>query len=84
MVVLVGMGENMAERFLPIYLMALGGGFISVGFLNGMDNLLGALYSFPGGYLADRLGTKRALLVFNLIAMAGFLDRHPRSRPGRR
>ena len=25
MVVLVGMGEKMAERFLPIYLLALGG-----------------------------------------------------------
>jgi Zn-dependent protease len=67
MVILVGMGEHMAEQFLPLYLLALGGGFISVGFLNGMDNLLGALYSFPGGYLSDRLGTKRALLVFNLI-----------------
>ncbi len=72
MVVLVGMGEKMGERFLPIYLITLGGGALSVGLLNGMDNLLSALYSFPGGYLADRLGTKRALLVFNLIAMAGF------------
>lgn len=73
MVILVGMGEHMAEQFLPLYLLALGGGFISIGFLNGMDNLLGALYSFPGGYLSDRLGTKRALLVFNLISMTGFL-----------
>jgi len=73
MVILVGMGEHMAEQFLPAYLVALGAGFISVGFLNGMDNLLGALYSFPGGYLADRLGTKRALLIFNLASMAGFL-----------
>lgn len=72
MVVLVGMGENMAERFLPIYLIALGGGALSVSFLNGMDNLLSALYSFPGGYLSDRLGYKRALAVFNLIAMAGY------------
>jgi MFS family permease len=73
MVILVGMGEHMAEQFLPLYLLALGGGFISVGFLNGMDNLLGALYSLPGGYLSDRLGTKRALLIFNLASMAGFL-----------
>jgi MFS family permease len=72
MAVLVGMGENLAEQFLPLYLMALGGGFISVGFLNAMDNLLGALYSFPGGYLSDHLGTKRALLIFNLMSMAGF------------
>ena len=73
MVVLAGMGENMAEQFLPLYLIALGGGFISVGVLNAMDNLLGALYAFPGGYLADRLGTKRALLVFNGLSMIGFL-----------
>jgi MFS family permease len=73
MVVLVGMGERMSERFLPVYLMALGGGALSIGLLSGLDNLLSALYSFPGGYLSDRIGTKRALLVFNLIAMAGFV-----------
>ena len=73
MVILVGMGERMAERFLPIYLIALGGSILSVGLLNAMDNLLSALYAFPGGYLADRFGTKRALLIFNIIAMGGFL-----------
>jgi len=73
MVILVGMGEKMAERFLPIYLLALGGGALSIGFLNGLDNLLSALYSFPGGYLSDRFGIKRALLVFNSVAMMGFL-----------
>jgi MFS family permease len=73
MVILVGMGERMAERFLPIYLLALGGGALSIGLLNGMDNLLSALYSFPGGYLSDRFGTKRALLIFNTVAMCGFL-----------
>jgi MFS family permease len=73
MVILLGMGERMAERFLPIYLMALGGGAMSIGLLNGLDNLLSALYSFPGGYLADRIGYKRALFLFNLVAMLGFL-----------
>jgi MFS family permease len=72
-VILVGMGEKMAERFLPLYIIALGGSTIAVGLLNGMDNLLSALYSFPGGYLSDRLGYKKALLIFNLIAMLGFL-----------
>lgn len=72
MVILVGMGEKLAERFLPIYLIALGGSAISIGLLNGMDNLLSALYSFPGGYLSDRLGYKRALLVFNLVAIGGY------------
>jgi MFS family permease len=73
MVILVGMGERMAERFLPIYLIALGGGPIVIGLLNGLDNLLSALYAFPGGYLSDRLGFKKALLVFNLLAMFGYL-----------
>lgn len=73
MVILVGMGEKMAERFLPIYLMALGGGALVIGLLGGLQNLLGALYSFPGGYLADRIGTKRALLAFNLMAMLGYV-----------
>jgi len=73
MVMFVGLGEHMAEQFLPLYLIALGGGFISVGFLNAMNNLLGALYSFPGGYLSDRLGAKRALLLFNGLSVVGFL-----------
>ncbi len=73
MVVCLGLGERMAERFLPIYILALGGGAIGVGLLNGLDNLLSALYSFPGGYIADRFGTKRALLLFNLLAVAGYL-----------
>ena len=73
MVILVGLGEKMAERFLPLYLMALGGGAFSIGLLNGLDNLLSALYSFPGGYASDKLGYKRALLLFNLIAMSGYV-----------
>jgi MFS family permease len=73
MVILVGMGERMAERFLPIYLIAIGGSVLSIGLLNGLDNLLSALYAYPGGYLSDKIGTKRALLVFNIFAMFGYL-----------
>ncbi len=72
MVLLVGLGERLAERFLPIYLLALGAGMAVPGVLNAMDNLLSALYSFPGGYLSDRLGYKRALLVFNLVSLLGY------------
>jgi MFS family permease len=73
MVILVGMGEKLGERFLPIYILALGGTSYAIGLLNGLDNLLSALYSYPGGYLSDRLGYKRALAVFNLVAMAGYV-----------
>jgi MFS family permease len=73
MVILVGLGEKMAERFLPLYLVALGGGAYSIGLLNGLSNLLNALYSYPGGYICDRLGYKRALVLFNVVAMVGYL-----------
>ncbi len=73
MVLLLGLGERMAERFLPLYLLALGGGALTISLFQGMNVLLGAVYSYPSGYLADRLGAKRALLVFNLLAMAGYL-----------
>ncbi len=73
MVVLVGLGEKLAERFLPLYLITLGGGALAVGLLNALDNLLSALYSLLGGHLADRLGIKRSLLLFNALALAGFL-----------
>lgn len=73
MVILVGLGEKMAERFLPLYLVALGGGAFSVGLLNGMDNLLSALYAYPGGYFSDKFGYKRALVLFNLVAILGYL-----------
>lgn len=72
MVVLIGLGEKMAERFLPIYLLALGGSIYAVGNLNAIDNLLSALYSFPGGYLSDKLGYKKALMVFNVISLVGY------------
>ena len=73
MVILVGMGEKLGERFLPIYILALGGSAYAIGLLNGLDNLLSALYSFPGGYLSDRLGYKRALAAFNLVSMLGYI-----------
>jgi MFS family permease len=73
MVILILMGERMAERFLPVYLLAIGGSALTVGLLNGLDNFLSAIYAFLGGYISDRFGTKRALLFFNFAAMAGFL-----------
>ena len=72
-VIFIGIGEKMAERFLPLYLLAIGGSVFTVGFLNGMDNLLSALYSFPGGYISDKIGSKKAIILFTLLAMFGYL-----------
>ena len=77
MVVLVGLGEKIFERFLPIYLIALigAGPFANtiIGLLNGLNNLLNALYSFPAGYISDKFGYKKALTIFNISAMIGYL-----------
>ncbi len=71
--ILVGIGEKMAERFLPLYILAIGGSTWVVGGLNAMDNLLSALYSLPGGYAADKIGFKRSLFLFTVLAMGGYL-----------
>lgn len=72
MVILIGLGERIGSRFIPKYLETLGGTALVIGLYGAMENLLGALWALPGGILSDRLGTKRALAVFNLIAMVGY------------
>ncbi len=72
MVVLLGLGEKMGERFLPVYLLALGGSTWAVGLLNAMDNFLSAIYAYIGGTVSDRLGYKRALFLFTGISLAGY------------
>lgn len=67
------LGERMAGRFLPIYILAVGGSSVIVGLSNAFNNLLGGLYSLPGGYLADRIGYKKSLIIFDAIAMLGYL-----------
>ena len=72
-VLFLELGERLGERFLPIYILAVGGSAWIVGLSNALDNLLGALYSLPGGYLSDRLGYKKSLILFNIISMLGYL-----------
>ena len=72
-VVLVGLGEKMAERFLPLYIVALGGSALAVSSLNALDNFLSAVYSLIGGFVSDRLGYKKALVAFTALALFGYL-----------
>lgn len=73
MVVLVGLGERMAVCFLPKYLTNLGASTTAIGLYGGLQQLLSSFYSYAGGYLSDRLGHRRALMLFNLMALPGFL-----------
>jgi predicted MFS family arabinose efflux permease len=72
MAIVLGMGEKLGERFLPVYLLAIGGTTFAVGLLNSMDNFLSAIYSYIGGYISDWLGYKKALMVYTYIAMFGY------------
>ncbi len=73
MVILLGMGEKMGERFLPIYLLAIGGSVYAVGFLNALDNFLSAIYSWIGGYVSDKVGYKKALIIYTTVSIFGYL-----------
>lgn len=73
MVILLGMGEKMGERFLPIYLLAIGGSVYAVGFLNALDNFLSAIYSWIGGFVSDKVGYKKALMIYTVISIFGYL-----------
>lgn len=59
-------------RFVPKYLESLGAGALVIGLYDAIKTLLGAVYAYPGGVLADRWGHRRALVAFNLVSIAGY------------
>jgi MFS family permease len=67
-----GFGEELWFRYLPAYLRFLGASPVLVGLFGTGKDLLDAGYAYPGGLVADRLGSRRALLVFGLLTTAGF------------
>src|ERR671939_1065350 len=69
-VFLLGLGEELWKKFLPKYLEALGAGPGVIGLFGTAEDFFDALYQYPGGWLADRLGRRRAFLIFIVIASA--------------
>jgi len=70
---IVGMGEQLWNGFTPRYLQELGAGALVIGLYGTLTDLTEAVYPYPGGVLADRLGRKRALVLFTLLAAAGYI-----------
>lgn len=68
----LGMGEELWVRFVPKYLELLGAGVAGVALYGTLRDLLDAVYPYPGGWLADRLGRRTALILFALLAAAGY------------
>jgi len=69
---LLALGENLWRRFLPRYLQALGAPITAIGLFGTIEDLLDGLYQYPGGWIADRFGRRRALLSFIALAGVGY------------
>jgi len=73
LIILILTGEKIWERFIPKYLEGIGGSLIIIGGFGFLQNFLAAFWSLPGGYIADMIGNKKAFLVFNLMAIGGYV-----------
>lgn len=72
-VFLIGLGEELWKKYLPKYLEALGASAPIIGLFGTAENFLDAVYQYPGGWLADRVGRRRAFMVFVALASTGYL-----------
>ena len=72
-IVVLGMGEELWVRFIPKYLEVLGASALAIGAYGSYKKVVDAVYQYPGGWLSDHLGRKRALVLFNVVAASGYL-----------
>jgi len=70
---LLALGENLWKRFLPKYLEALGAPVTAIGLFGTCQDFLDGVSQYPGGWIADRYGRRRALLLFVTLAMVGYV-----------
>ena len=69
---LMALGENLWRRFIPKDLEALGAPVVAIGAYGSTENLLDGLYQYPGGWVGDRHGRRRALLLFVSLGAVGY------------
>jgi len=72
-VFLLGFGEELWKKFLPKYLEALGASIPVIGLFGTAEDFLDAIYQYPGGWIADRFGRRRAFFLFLGLAFIGYL-----------
>ncbi|HKS04911.1 MAG TPA: MFS transporter [Gemmatimonadaceae bacterium] len=70
---LVTFGEELWKRFVPKYLEALGAPVTAIGAYGTTRDFVDGVYQYPGGYVADHYGRRRALLLFIGLAAIGYL-----------
>ena len=69
----LALGEELWQAYLPAYLTALGASGVAVGLFGSLRDLLDSAYQYPGGWVADQIGRRRALLLFTGLATIGYL-----------
>lgn len=69
---LLALGENLWKRFVPKYLEALGAPVTAIGLYGSCQDFLDGIYQYPGGWIGDRYGRRRALLLFVTLAAIGY------------
>jgi MFS family permease len=72
-VFILGLGEELWKKFLPKYLEALGATTGVIGLFGTAKDFFDAVYQYPGGWIADRFGRRRAFLIFVTLASAGYV-----------
>ena len=72
-VFLLGFGEELWKKFLPKYLEALGASTPIIGLFGTAEDFFDAVYQYPGGWIADHLGRRRAFLIFITLSSAGYV-----------
>ncbi|HEY0376742.1 MAG TPA: MFS transporter [Pyrinomonadaceae bacterium] len=72
-ILLLGFGEELWKKFLPKYLEALGASKAVIGLFGTTKDFFDAVYQYPGGWLADHLGRRRAFVAFVALASVGYL-----------
>ena len=70
--VLAGTGERLWLGFAPKYLQTLGASILIIGLFDALQTLLGAIYAYPGGWLTDRWGQRRSLMLFSMLSLGGY------------
>ena len=68
----IGAGEELWMRFVPKYLQAVGATVFVIGLYDALRTLLGAIYAYPGGVIADRWGHRHAFIIFNVVSIVGY------------
>ncbi|MBI5227160.1 MFS transporter [Candidatus Micrarchaeota archaeon] len=71
-ILVLGMAEGIWAGFAPKYLEMLGASVWIIALYGTLQNFLDSVYQYPGGWLADKLGRKKSIILFVVLATIGY------------